>query len=118
MKKVIKNKIYDTETAKFCGKGACEQLFQKKTGEFFLYKENFRKIAPLSYTQAQEWGENHLSKEAFDAVFGNEENENSDRVKVCISIRKDIHIKLKQNAARCAKTVSKYIEDLLNEYHQ
>lgn len=118
MKKVIKNRIYDTETAKFCGKDACEQLFQKKTGEFFLYKENFRKIAPLSYTQAQKWAENHLSKEAFDAVFGNEENENSDRVKVCISIRKDIHIKLKQEAARCAKSVSKYIEDLLNEDNQ
>jgi hypothetical protein len=116
VKKVIKNKVYDTETAKFCGKGACEQLFQKKTGEFFLYKENSRKIAPLSYTQAQEWGENHLPKEAFSSVFGNEEN--PDRVKICISIRKDIHIKLKQNAARCAKTVSKYIEDLLNEYHQ
>lgn len=116
MKKVIKNKVYDTETAKFCGKGACEQLFQKKTGEFFLYKENSRKITHLSYTQAQEWGEKHLPKEAFASVFGNEEN--PDRIKICISIRKDIHIKLKQNAARCAKTVSKYIEDLLNEYHQ
>ena len=49
MKKIIKGKMYNTETARYCGgyefsdyedvNYVCEALYQKKTGELFLYGE-------------------------------------------------------------------------------
>ena len=49
MKKIINGKMYNTETAKYCGgyefsncgdfNYVCEELYQKKTGELFLYGE-------------------------------------------------------------------------------
>ena len=88
MKKVIKGKVYDTETAKKVASWYSsyarsdfyyyeEKLYQKKTGEFFIYGEgnaaspysrscgqNERcggeKITPLTFKEAQEWAEKHL----------------------------------------------------------
>ena len=47
MKKIINGKMYNTETAKYCGgyefsncgdfNYVCEELYQKKTGELYLY---------------------------------------------------------------------------------
>ena len=97
MKKIIKGKSYDTETAKNLG---CyqysnpmdfnylrEELFQKRTGEYFLYGEggsmttysvscggNTRcggySILPLSEDKAKRWAENHLSAQEYEEIFG------------------------------------------------
>ena len=141
MKKIIKNKVYDTETAKKIGEYEpnpyrsdfywyCEELYQKKTGEFFLYGEGNaaspycryvthsercggEAIKPLSYKEAQEWAEQHLDTDEYISIFGNPE-EDSSKVVVHISIRKDTHDKVRQAAAMTGKTVSEYIEDALN----
>ena len=98
MRKVIKNKLYDTETAKRVGQAFSdypvsdfhyweETLFLKKTGEYFLYakggaasKYNRQlgqnewcgdvKIIPITAEQAREWAECNLEVEDYAYYFG------------------------------------------------
>jgi len=97
MKKVINGKTYDTTTATLIGSTSygcpgdldywAEQLFRKRTGEFFLHgvggpaSRYSRKtgqnqwsggaaIRPLSLTDAQDWAERYLDAADYDRVFG------------------------------------------------
>lgn len=140
MKKVINGKVYDTSTAKKCGEYEpnpyrsdfnwfCEELYQKKTGEFFLYGEGnaaspyskscgqnewcgSEAIKPMAYAEAQKWAEKHLDGDDYITIFGDPE-ENAEKTVISISIRKDTHEKLKQAAAKAGVTVSEYIEGLI-----
>ena len=140
MKKIINGKVYDTATAKKCGEYEpnpyrsdfnwyCEELYQKKTGEFFLYGEGnaaspyskscgqnewcgSESIKPLTYAEAQCWAEKHMDGDDYITIFGDPE-ENAERTVISISIRKDTHEKLKRAAAKAGKTVSEYIEGLI-----
>jgi len=97
MKRVIRNKVYDTEKAKRLGEYEpnpyrsdfhwfCETLYCKHTGEYFLHGvghaaskyskscgQNERcgdeKIVPLSYDEAREWAEEHLDDD-YISIFG------------------------------------------------
>ncbi|MBO5384495.1 MAG: hypothetical protein J6A30_09370 [Ruminococcus sp.] len=140
MKKVINHKVYDTETAKKYGEYEpnpyrsdfhwfCESLYQKKTGEFFLYGDGnaaspYSKscgqnewcgteiIRPLTYEEAQKWAEKHLDGDEYIRIFGDPE-ENSEKIALNLYIRKDTAEKLKQAAAKAGITVSEYIEGLI-----
>lgn len=98
MKKIIKGKKYDTETAKQVGRwsntfdwydfGYCsESLYKKKTGEYFIFGEggpmsrysvstgtNSRsggfQIIPVSEEEAKEWAEDHLDADNYEKIFG------------------------------------------------
>ena len=98
MKKIISNKLYDTETAKEIatnshGEGPRdfhyyeETLYRKKTGEYFLhgyggpasrYAESRgqntwgsgEKIIPMSLESAQEWGEENMDADDYQKEFG------------------------------------------------
>jgi|LSQX01.3.fsa_nt_gb hypothetical protein len=97
MKKIINGKRYDTSTAKLVGKASysnrgdfaywSEELYLKRTGEFFIYGEGGplsrysrstgqnqwsggEKIIPLSIREAQEWAEEHLDGDEYEAIFG------------------------------------------------
>lgn len=97
MKKIINGKMYNTETAKRVGEwdngrygdfGYCsESLYQKKTGEFFLYGEGGamskyvvyygpnswgggEAITPLTEQSAKKWAEDHITAEEYEAIFG------------------------------------------------
>jgi len=97
MKKIINGKRYDTDTATLIGSAGygypgdleywAEDLYRKKTGEFFLYGEGGPKsiysrrtgqnqwsggaeIRPLSLQEAQEWAEEHLNADEYEEVFG------------------------------------------------
>ena len=95
MKKVINGKLYDTEKAKelgFDGGGDGfsrwhEELYKKRTGEYFLYGEGGpmtkyavsisnnswsggEKIIPLSADKAREWAEEHLDADEYAEIFG------------------------------------------------
>lgn len=98
MKKIINGKKYDTDTAKEVGysnNGLLstdidyieETLYQKKTGEFFLYGEggarteyaDYRgemsschgcKIVPLTVKEAKKWAEEYLTAEEYEEIFG------------------------------------------------
>lgn len=98
MKIVINGKLYNTETATFlCSydnglsnsdfKQLYEELYRKKTGEFFLYGKGgpmtkYREeagsrcwtwgedIIPLSIKEAKEWAEAYMSVERYCSIFG------------------------------------------------
>ena len=96
MKKIINGKKYDTDTAKCLltwdngctGFSYCmEALYQKKTGEFFLfgkggpmsryaihYNNNYitggEQIRPFTEQQARNWTENLFDGDDYEAIFG------------------------------------------------
>lgn len=100
MKKIINKKLYDTETAKMIAswsnglgksdfRGYEENLFLKKTGEFFLYGEGGglspyaerrgdgwgygEKITPLTEEEAREWAETHMEADEYLKIWKAEE---------------------------------------------
>lgn len=97
MRKIIKNKVYDTETATYISSysykpedrlyGYDEELYRKRTGEYFMYcdggpgsrysreygdssREGIALIEPLTYDEAKEWAEENLPAETYEAEFG------------------------------------------------
>ena len=106
MKKIIKGKRYDTDKAKELGSDSysnprdfnywSETLYQKNSGEFFLYGEGGpmsryavsisqnglsggEKIIPLSVESAQKWAEEHLSADEYEEIFGEVQEESADK---------------------------------------
>ncbi len=90
MKKIINGKKYDTTTAKYLGMYenmedcaaldyAREELYKKKTGEFFLYiNPSVRSgghsfIDPYTEDKAKQWAEKYLSGDEYEEIFGEAE---------------------------------------------
>lgn len=136
MKKIIKNKVYDTGKAQKCGEYEstpyrndfhyfCEALYRKKTGEFFLHGEgnaaskyarscgqNERcggeKIVPLTYEAAQQWAEEHLDGDSYIEIFGELEEDGSTEV-LSISMPASVAAKIRQLAGQEGKTLSAFL---------
>lgn len=97
MRKIINGRKYDTETAKELGdywnglgendfENFSEILYQKKTGEYFLYGEggpaskyaehcpggwtSGKGIIPMTESEAMKWAEEHLDCDECEAIFG------------------------------------------------
>lgn len=98
MKKIINGKKYDTETAKkvgfacsYVGRGDFswwkEELYQKKTGEFFLYGvggpasrysqccglnewTGGERIYPMTFGEVMKWAEKNLDADEYEKIFG------------------------------------------------
>ena len=97
MKKIINGRLYSTETAKeiyawdngFYGsfRYFSEALYQKKTGEFFIFgqggamskyaqpcgENNWgygERIIPVSESDARKWMEDHADADTYIEVFG------------------------------------------------
>ena len=98
MRKIIKGRMYDTDTATRIGTrehglGPCdidwvsERLYKKKTGEFFLAGEGGPRtryavdrdgdlvcggedIIPLDMADAKEWAESYLTADEYILAFG------------------------------------------------
>ena len=109
MKKIIKGKVYNTDTAKRIGydndnpTGNWEEyLYQKKTGGFFVHHWdawNGGCINPISFKEAQKWLVEHGSAEQYAEVFG-EPDEDSEDVALNLTISAAASAKLKQTAAQ------------------
>lgn len=125
MKKVIKNKVYDTNTAKKLGmrwigaeysRSGWEELFHKKTGEFFTlyhsYSDNSERIDPITYDEAQSWAEEHLEGDDYIRIFG-EPEEDSTKSALNIYIRNDTAAKLKAEAGRQGVSIGELIEKMM-----
>jgi len=140
MKKIINNKVYDTETAKLLGRAdnGCgyndfnwvrESLFRKKTGEYFLFGEggaNTRyaesvgsnswsggwAIFPFTVERAREWAENNLSADDYENIFGIiPEGEERQSINICLPNEAVEAMNLE--AERLKMSVSEYIEFLI-----
>lgn len=143
MKKVIRGRVYDTNTAELIG-DACggaelrtdfhyweEELYKKKTGEYFLYcfggglsKYGVwhgntggigEHIKPLSYDDAKNWAEKVLDGDKYVAEFGDPE-ENGDRTLLTFSITEGAVNLLKRAAQKRDMSASALIEELIREH--
>lgn len=140
MKKIINGKVYDTDKAQRVGEWdngklddrlyrCCEDLYRKRTGEFFLYGyggpgskysvscgnnswSGGEKIIPLSYEAAQEWAEEHLGGDGYEAIFG-EIPEDDSRVALTVSISVAALERAKRGASKAQVSLSAYIESLI-----
>lgn len=141
MKKILNNKVYDTETAKSCGyieygNGSgdlnyiFEELYRKKTGEFFLYGKGGARtqyavptsdgwysggwnIIPMSYERAQKWAESNLSADKYEKIFGKIE-ENDNIVRKEFSLKADKIERLKRAASKRGITMTALVEELID----
>lgn len=137
MRKILKGKVYDTDTATnvgdwgnghytsdfdYCG----ETLYRKRTGEYFVHGEGGARskyaqpdfggwsggsaIVPLSYDAAREWAEEHLSTDAYEAEFGiPEEGEAVVSARVSLAAKRA----LEREAVRTGEPQSRVVERLL-----
>ena len=139
MKKVINGKMYDTTKAKLIGQWNYsnssdlqyikEQLYKKRTGEFFLYGQGGpaskyaeaisynswsggSKIIPLTYESAKEWAEEYLSGGDYEEIFGEIQEDDSKRV-VSVSITTTTHEKLKRMASEQGISIGEIIDNLI-----
>jgi len=140
MKKIINGKRYDTETAKELNYWAnhgnrrdfswCkETLFQKKTGEFFLYGEGGpmsryaervdnsgwaggEDLIPLTWEEARKWAEEKLTADEYEEIFG-EVSEDDSKVIVTLSLPAHAAARLKKIAARTNQNQSDLIASLI-----
>ena len=142
MKKVIKGKQYDTETATALGcfhKGAKgdlnyirEELFKKKTGEYFLYCKGgastkysvlvqnntwsgSEKIIPLEFSDAQAWAEQNLKDDEYEAIFGEVQEDDSTSV-LSARISKSTIEKLKRFQSASGEKIGSIVEKAIENY--
>lgn len=141
MKKIIRGKVYDTDTAEKVGGWAKglednlywveEELYRKRTGEFFLCgsggpgskyavstgDSNWRsgeEIIPLSYQAAQEWAEKRLSADEYEAIFG-EVVEDDSKTMMTIYLPTATAERVKRAAQAAGKSISSYVDEILSE---
>lgn len=142
MKKIIRGRKYDTDSAKFIAQvwangtsvRDCEYweetLFRKKTGEFFLYcagGANSRyghwegsngysgeEIQPLSYAQAKTWAEENMSADEYEAEFGKVVDDGSTEY-MTLAVPTAVATQLRRMSSAQNKTVGKIIAELIKE---
>lgn len=139
MKKIIRGRLYDTDTAKMIGYDSysnsrdfahwSETLYRKKTGEFFLDGEGGpnskyavctgqnewsggEKIIPLTYDEAREWAEEHLDADTYMQYFEVSDNI-ADKETVAIRLSAAAIDKLRIMASKKDTTSSDIIERLI-----
>ena len=138
--KIINGRRYDTERAKEIGYYESdfersnfqwyeETLYQKKTGEFFIYGNGHAAspystsygytsrgpgdaLVPLTLEEAQKWVEEHLSVETYEELFG-EADEDDETVAVCIKLTPKTRDMAKRIASERGTTMSALIESLI-----
>lgn len=141
MNKRINGKRYDTETAKEMASASwgavrdfrhsSETLYRKTTGEFFLHGEGGpaskyarsvgqnewaggERIIPLTFEEAEEWGEKNLDADECDKIFG-EVDESGEKQTVAIRLSQGMLAKLKNIAAKEQIGISEVVERLIEE---
>lgn len=142
MKKIINGKVYDTDTAHDMGSDSygnfrdfsywSETLYQKRTGEFFLYGEGGpmsryaetigqnewsggKKIIPLSFSKAREWAEEHLTADEYEAAFGLPD-EDAEDVALYVKVPAALMARLKARAAETGNSVTEIVNGILSEH--
>ena len=140
MKKIINAKIYDTDTARYvgwwdngCGQGdfdyVSEELYCKRTGEYFLYGEGGARtkysemegsntwtsgamIIPLTYDAARKWAEEHLKADDYLKEFEPIADDDN-KINCSFYITGGTMELLKEYARRQQKSVSECLENII-----
>ena len=120
MRRIIKNKVYDTATARLCGtrqinEYESETLYWKKTGEFFLCSADAttgEHVKPLTYYVAKEWTKRNLPAETYNAIFGQSESGEEKTTIARLCLRPSTIAKLRREAARRGITIGGLVDEL------
>lgn len=140
MKKIIDNRVYDTDKATSIGFWRnmdnprdidyCEQsLYRKRTGEYFLYGyggprsiyaravdanswQGGEKIEPMTVEEARRWAEEHLDADEYETEFG-EITDDDSRTVLSITMSASLAERLRREAAVEGVSLSAYIESKL-----
>ncbi len=138
MKKIIANKTYDTETAKLIHEYENkdypadidyirETLYRKRTGEYFLHAYgnantkyatdlggnrfgSGERLIPLTYEQARDWAQYAMDGDAYEAEFGDVE-EDGDAI-VSMRISKTADSAIRRAARERGITIGQVIDEL------
>lgn len=133
MKRIIKGKVYNTDTAKQVGHYESEYgctdfnyyeqiLYRKKTGEYFLYGhgnaaspyaqstgENSwtggESIRPLTFEEAREWAETHLEADLYIEEFGDPGEGEGEDVRFTVLLSPGVHEKLRRLQAETGESM-------------
>lgn len=141
MKKVIKGRVYCTDTAKELGwwsntanrkdfKWTSETMYRTKSGQYFLhceggplsrYASNFgnnsgygEKIEVMTIEQAKAWAEERLEGDEYEEIFGVIEEENTSSVAISSKAKK----MLKEIQSKTGKKQIDIIEELIEEEYK
>ena len=141
MKKIIKNRLYDTETARFLGadgyhlgsfEGYTEELYLKRTGEYFLcgsggpaskysrctglnHWSGSSQIIPLDFESARKWAEEHLDAEEYQKYFAvDPEQEDETREQLLVRLPSSLIQQIKLEASKNGRTISDQIVAMIN----
>lgn len=136
MKKIIDGRLYNTETAKLVGDCDLdvaandfswygEELYRKKTGEYFIFGEGNaasryaehaygmwqagKAIIPLTFEQARDWAEEHLTADEYAAEFG-EPDEDAEDVQMLVKVSPAAKAALDELRSREGITLSQAVE--------
>lgn len=140
MKKVINGKRYDTETAEFIGKWEniynsadlqyeSEELYKKKTGEFFMYgsggpASNYAvqtgtnswsgscKITPITEDEAKKWVEKYLDGDTYENLF---EIEKEDNIAFSLLLPENLYNRLKNESEKTGESMKDIIVESLEK---
>ena len=140
MKKYINGKKYDTETAQAVGGWSnnrsysdfshCEEtLYRKKTGEFFLhgkggpmtgYAESVgdnswgsgSRIQPMTFDEARQWAEEHLSGDEYEQIFGEITDDDTD-VLISAVVKTSSRDRLRRAVEKTGKTAGQILDELI-----
>lgn len=141
MKKIINSKLYDTEKAKCVGiwgnnhtgfSHVSEELYRKRTGEFFLFGEGGpmtqyarscgdnswsggSEIIPLSVGKAREWAEEKLSADEYAEIFGMPDEGTDEKETLCIQLPADLMARLRAGASEARTSLTAYVEAALRK---
>lgn len=143
MKKVINNKLYNTDTAKQLGAWAntrdygdfnymSERLYQKRTGEYFLHGEGGpmskyaestgqnswsggEMIIPLTVEKAREWAEEHLDAEGYVEIFG-EPGDDDTLENLYVQLPADLMARMRRYAAEHKTSLRAVVEQAARAY--
>lgn len=130
MKKIIRGRRYDTETARKVG-CKTEQaqygdvdyaLYRKRTGEYFVHAEfsymlddgNPDYIKPLSEDEANEWAQEHLNADVYESEFG-EIVDDDETISASINLPRKTYDKLRRLAVEAGEPMSKYTTKLIDK---
>jgi len=140
MKKIINGKKYDTDTATklvewnngygYNDFAYCEEtLYQKKTGEFFLYGEGGAqskyvvysgmnswgggcKIIPLTFEAARAWAEKYAEADEYENIFGKVAEDDSKKT-IALSLSVTAAETLKRKSQELGKPMSSLVEEMI-----
>lgn len=143
MKKVIGGALYNTDTARNIGEWwnglsrsdfshCSEELFQTKSGKYFLYGEGGpmskyarsdgdnswsggEHIEPLTPQAAREWAEKHLEVGKYSAEFGEPEEAADGRVTLNLTVPAEVKARLEKLRSEMGKSISQIIVEKFGE---